>query len=72
MGRKWIILIGLTVAVVAGWIFTEVYLGFIDKSVDVDYLPYLEPVSPEFNTETLDEVLRREKERLPVDRDLLE
>ena len=72
MARKWIILILLTMAVVVGWIFMEVYLGFIDKAAEVDYQAYLEPVSPELNTETLDDVLKKEKERLMVDRDILE
>ena len=72
MTRKWIILIVLTMAVVVTWTFTEVYLGFIDKSAEVDYLPYLDPISSELNTETLDEIQRREEERLPVERGLLE
>ena len=72
MTRRWIVLIVMTMVVVVAWIFTEVYLGFIDKSAEVDYLPYMEPISPEMNTETLDEIQQREEERLPVERSVLE
>ena len=72
MGKRLIIVIILTLVTVAMWIGLEVVLNLTGPGEELEYNSYMTPISSEFNEDAIDEILRREEERLIVDRDVLE
>ncbi len=73
MDRRWIGIIIISIATVGIWIGMEVLFSFLHRNeVEQDYTYYLQPVTPEFNEETIRIINEREEEFIELEPGSLE
>jgi hypothetical protein len=72
MSFRWVVLLIATLFTVIVWIGIEAVLSLSSEETEIYYTEYMEPIDPSFNEESLEEIQRREADKLLVDRDALE
>jgi hypothetical protein len=72
MDKKFITIIVASAVTVVLWIGLEVWVRLSSEDVQLNYQNYLESVSTEFDSETIEDLVTREEEYMLIDRDSLD